>query len=60
MSSAVWISIAIAVALLVALAVGLLLARRRRISIVEKPDQQVEAPPPAPKRYQAGGSISFS
>jgi fused signal recognition particle receptor len=59
-SSAVWISIAIAVALLVALAVGLLLARRRRISIVEKPDQQVEAPPPAPKRYQAGGSISFS
>jgi fused signal recognition particle receptor len=59
-SSAVWISIAIAVALLVALAVGLLLARRRRISIVEKPDQQVEAPPPVPKRYQAGGSISFS
>jgi fused signal recognition particle receptor len=59
-SSVVWISIAIVVALLVALAVGLLLARRRRISIVEKPDQQVEAPPPAPKRYQAGGSISFS
>jgi len=59
-SSVVWISIAIVVALLVALAVGLLLARRRRISIVEKPDQRVEASPPAPKRYQAGGSISFS
>ncbi|MFY9808655.1 MAG: signal recognition particle-docking protein FtsY [Pseudonocardiaceae bacterium] len=59
MSSALWISVAIAVALLVALAVGLLLARRRRISITEKPDQQVEAPP-APRRYQAGGSISFS
>ncbi|HEY3693769.1 MAG TPA: signal recognition particle-docking protein FtsY [Pseudonocardiaceae bacterium] len=59
MSSVIWISVAIAVALLVALAVGLLLARRRRISIAEKPDQQVEAPP-APRRYQAGGSISFS
>jgi fused signal recognition particle receptor len=58
-SSVIWISVAIAVALLVALAVGLLLARRRRISIAEKPDQQVEAPP-APRRYQAGGSISFS
>ena len=60
MSSVIWISVAIAVALLVALAVGLLLARRRRISIAEKPDQQVEAPPPAPRRYQAGGPISFS
>ncbi len=61
MPSVIWISVAIAVALLVALAVGLLLARRRRISIAEKPDQQdeVEAPP-APRRYQAGGSISFS
>ncbi|MGA9309206.1 MAG: signal recognition particle-docking protein FtsY [Pseudonocardiaceae bacterium] len=59
-SSVIWISVAIAVALLVALAVGLLLARRRRISIAEKPDQQVEAPPPAPRRYQAGGPISFS
>jgi fused signal recognition particle receptor len=58
-SSVIWISIAIGVALLVALAVGLLLARRRRISIAEKPAQQVEAPP-APRRYQAGGSISFS
>ncbi|HZE00274.1 MAG TPA: signal recognition particle-docking protein FtsY [Pseudonocardiaceae bacterium] len=58
-SSVIWISVAIAVALLVALAVGLLLARRRRISIAEKPDQQVEAPP-APRRYQAGGSINFS
>ncbi|MGH3700038.1 MAG: signal recognition particle-docking protein FtsY [Pseudonocardiaceae bacterium] len=55
----IWISIAIAVVLLVALAVGLLLARRRRISIAEKPEQQVEAPAP-PRRYQAGGSISFS
>ena len=59
MSSVIWISIAIGVALLVALAVGLLLARRRRISIAEKPAQQVEAPP-APRGYQAGGSISFS
>jgi fused signal recognition particle receptor len=58
-SSVIWISIAIGVALLVALAVGLLLARRRRISIAEKPAQQVEAPP-TPRRYQAGGSISFS
>ncbi len=59
MTSVIWISIAIAVVLLVALAVGLLLARRRRISIAEKPEQQVEAPAP-PRRYQAGGSISFS
>jgi fused signal recognition particle receptor len=58
-SSVIWISVAIAVVLLVALAVGLLLARRRRISIAEKPEQQVEAPAP-PRRYQAGGSISFS
>ncbi|MGH3791904.1 MAG: signal recognition particle-docking protein FtsY [Pseudonocardiaceae bacterium] len=58
-TSVIWISIAIAVVLLVALAVGLLLARRRRISIAEKPEQQVEAPAP-PRRYQAGGSISFS
>ena len=59
MSSVIWISVAIAVVLLVALAVGLLLARRRRISIAKEPDQQMEAPP-APRRYQAGGSISFS
>ncbi|MBV9730633.1 MAG: signal recognition particle-docking protein FtsY [Pseudonocardiales bacterium] len=58
-SSVIWISVAIAVVLLIALAVGLLLARRRRISIAEKPGQQVEAPAP-PRRYQAGGSISFS
>jgi fused signal recognition particle receptor len=59
-SSVIWISIAIAVVLLVALAVGLLLARRRRISIAEKPDQQQVQAPPAPRRYQAGGGISFS
>ncbi|MGH3864617.1 MAG: signal recognition particle-docking protein FtsY [Pseudonocardiaceae bacterium] len=59
MSSVIWISVAVAVVLLVALAVGLLLARRRRISIAEKPDQQLEAPP-APRPYQAGGPISFS
>ncbi|PZS38173.1 MAG: signal recognition particle-docking protein FtsY [Pseudonocardiales bacterium] len=64
MPSVIWISVAIAVVLLVALAVGLLLARRRRISIVEKREKpiqqdQVEAPP-APRPYQAGGSISFS
>ncbi|MGH3946597.1 MAG: signal recognition particle-docking protein FtsY [Pseudonocardiaceae bacterium] len=41
------------------MAVGLLLARRRRISIAEKPDQEVEAPP-APRGYKAGGGISFS
>jgi fused signal recognition particle receptor len=58
-SSVIWIPVAIAVVLLVALAVGLLLARRRRISITKEPDQQMEAPP-APHRYQAGGSISFS
>ncbi len=58
-SSVIWIPVAIAVVLLVALAVGLLLARRRRISIAKEPDQQMEAPP-APRRYQAGGSISFS
>ena len=60
MSSVIWISIAIAVVLLVALAVGLLLARRRRISIAEKPDQQQVEAPPTPRRYQAGGAISFS
>jgi fused signal recognition particle receptor len=58
-SSVIWISVAIAVVLLIALAVGLLLARRRRISIAEKPDQEVEAPP-ATRGYQAGGPISFS
>jgi len=52
-------ALALAAGLLVALAVGLLLARRRRISIAKEPDQQMEAPP-APRRYQAGGSISFS
>ena len=59
MSSVIWISVAIAVVLLIALAVGLLLARRRRISIAEKPDQEVDAPP-APRGYQASGGISFS
>jgi fused signal recognition particle receptor len=58
-SSVIWISIAIAAVLLIALAVGLLLARRRRISIADKPDQEVDAPPAA-GRYQAGGPISFS
>jgi fused signal recognition particle receptor len=58
-SSVIWISVAITVVLLIALAVGLLLARRRRISIAEKPDQEVEAPP-ATRGYQAGGPISFS
>ena len=60
MSSVIWISIAVAVALLIALAVGLLLARRRRISIIEKPEQEEVQAPPTPRRYQAGGSISFS
>ncbi|MGH3831204.1 MAG: signal recognition particle-docking protein FtsY [Pseudonocardiaceae bacterium] len=59
MPSVIWIAVAIAAVLLVALAVGLLLARRRRISIAEKPDKQVEAPP-EPRRYQADGPISFS
>ena len=58
-SSVIWIPIAVAVVLVVALVVGLLLARRRRISIIEKPDQQVEAPP-EPRGYQASGPISFS
>jgi fused signal recognition particle receptor len=58
-SSVIWIPIAVAVVLVVALVVGLLLARRRRIGIAEKPDQQVEAPP-EPSRYQASGPISFS
>jgi fused signal recognition particle receptor len=58
-SSVIWIPIAVAVVLVVGLVVGLLLARRRRISIAEKPDQQVEAPP-EPRGYQASGPISFS
>ncbi|MGQ0772849.1 MAG: signal recognition particle-docking protein FtsY [Pseudonocardiales bacterium] len=53
------IVVAVVVALLIALAVGLLLARRRRISIAEQPEQAPEAPP-GPRRYQAGGAISFS
>ena len=61
MSSVIWISVAIAVVLLVTLAVGLLLARRRRISIAEKPDRQVQVEaPPERRRYEAGGSITFS
>ncbi len=53
------ISVAVVVALLIALAVGLLLVRRRRVSIAERPEEVPEKPPP-PKRYQAGGAISFS
>ncbi|MGH3815896.1 MAG: signal recognition particle receptor subunit alpha, partial [Pseudonocardiaceae bacterium] len=56
------ISVAAAVALLIALAVGFILARRRRISIAEQPEQAEQVPetPPAPRRYQAEGGISFS
>ncbi|MGH3915331.1 MAG: signal recognition particle-docking protein FtsY [Pseudonocardiaceae bacterium] len=51
--------VAVVVALLIALTVGLVLARRRRISIAEQPEQAPETPFP-PRGYQAGGTISFS
>jgi fused signal recognition particle receptor len=55
----IFISIAVAVVLLIALAVGLMLARRRRISIAEQREEAPQAPP-APRRYQAGGTFNFS
>ena len=53
----IWISVVVAL-VLVALAVGLLLLRRRRISLAEQEEagRRLEAP----RGYQAGGPISFS
>jgi fused signal recognition particle receptor len=63
----IWIVIAVAVVLLIALAVGLVLGRRRRVSLTAPTAPAVsptEAPPidkpPAKGGYRAGGSISFS
>ncbi|GAB2984980.1 signal recognition particle-docking protein FtsY [Saccharothrix stipae] len=53
-TSLIWIIVVVAALLAVALVTGVVLARRRRISLVE-PEQDKPA-----KGYQAGGAISFS
>ena len=57
-----WILLAVVVVAVVAVVVGLLLGRRRRISLTQAPPTPttpVEGPP-AKGGYRAGGSISFS
>ncbi|MCA1671590.1 MAG: signal recognition particle receptor subunit alpha, partial [Actinobacteria bacterium] len=53
----IWISVVVAL-VLIALAVGLLLLRRRRISLAEQ--EEAGRRPEVPRGYQAGGPISFS
>ncbi|MDQ2738341.1 MAG: signal recognition particle-docking protein FtsY [Actinomycetota bacterium] len=61
MSTWIWIVLAVVLVLVVAVGVGLLLGRRRRISIVDSPQDasQVTAPP-VKGGYKAGSSISLS
>ncbi|MFD1149893.1 signal recognition particle-docking protein FtsY [Saccharothrix hoggarensis] len=54
-TSLIWIIVVVAALLAVALVTGVVLARRRRISLTERePDQ------PAKGGYQAGGAITFN
>ncbi|UZJ25713.1 signal recognition particle-docking protein FtsY [Rhodococcus antarcticus] len=54
MTTALWIVLAVVLVLAVALAVGLLLRRRRRVSL------HAPTTPAVPQGYQAGGGFSFS
>ncbi|MCK2242433.1 MULTISPECIES: signal recognition particle-docking protein FtsY [unclassified Crossiella] len=52
----IWIAVAVAAVLLVALVTGIVLARRRRVSIAEQAKPEV----PARSTYQADSKISFA
>ncbi|MQA14105.1 MAG: signal recognition particle-docking protein FtsY [Pseudonocardiaceae bacterium] len=56
----IWISVVVAVVLLIALAVGVVLVRRRRISLAERREAERAEEPEARRGYSAGGPISFS
>ena len=60
MSTLIWIVIAVVVLAAVGLAIGLVIARRRRISLIAPPAKPEVAGPPAKGGYRAGGSISLS
>ena len=61
MSTWIWIVIALVVLLAAGLSIGLVLGRRRRITLVAPPATTPEVTgPPAKGGYRAGGSISFS
>ncbi len=61
MSTWIWIVIALVVLFAAGLSIGLVLARRRRITLVAPPTATPEvAAPPTRGGYKAGSSISFS
>jgi fused signal recognition particle receptor len=55
-TSLIWIIVVVAALLAVALVTGVVLARRRRISLTEREPEQ----PPTKGSYQAGGAITFN
>ncbi len=57
----IWIVIAVVIVVVAVLVVGLLLGRRRRVSLTAPPPTKPGTEVPPPKAgYRAGGSISFS